>query len=527
MTPSLVRALFLCGLTLITWMTTSCTTITGPTSSSQFRLFVAPQTVRSDEVTLLWDKVDSTATESGVAVTYQVLLDDKPLAATPKTHFTVKELLPARDHVFVVKAQTSSGQVAQRSNVVRVKTRPRETMLSVEAFGAKGDGTTLNTKAIQAAIDACPPNGVVLIPEGVFLSGALYLKSDMTLKIARDGVLKGSADPQDYLPFNRNRFEGWEMETHASLLNAGKLDRNGPANVRNLSIRGEGRISGGGRKLSDTIRRAFPGIKGVRARGRLILLMNAENVEVAGLTLEETPCWTLHYIYSENVSLHGLTIRSDVFNGDGIDPDSSRNSYIFNCTFDTGDDCIAVKSGKNPEGNVVNRPTENVWIVDCNFIRGHGISIGSEMSGGIRNVLVQDCVAGALLNGMQIKATKDRGGVVENVTVRDCNLQKITVLTALAYNNDGEPAPEPPYFRNFRFVNLDLSTAKPDSAVVIVNGFTAAGHRTKDIRFENVKLPRGAIVKVEDSEDVTFEKVTTPGGAKPQYEVSRSERVTY
>lgn len=488
-----------------------------------FHLLAAPQTLHSDEVTLLWDKLAA----SRGNVTYEILRDGAPVASTPKTHFTVKGLAPTHDYVFTIRARTASGNSLSVSNSLPLKTPSKEAVVSVVDRGAVGDGQTLNTKAIQAAIDSCPRGGIVLIPKGVFVSGALFLKSDMTLEIAEGGVLKGSAVPEDYAPFIPNRFEGWELKTYASLLNAGTLDRAGPANVRNLSIRGGGTISGGGPTLSDTIRAAFPGTQGLRSRGRLILLMNAENVEVAGLTLEETPCWTLHYIYSENVSLHGLTIRSDVLNGDGIDPDSSRNSYIFDCSFDTGDDCIAIKSGKNPEGNVVNRPTENVRIFDCRFPRGHGISIGSEISGGVRNVLIEDCVAGNLLNGLQIKATKDRGNVVENVTVTDCDLQMITVFTALAYNNDGAPAPEPPYFRNFRFLNLDLTHAIPAKPVIVVNGFAAEGHRTKNVTFENIKLPAGAMVKLDRTEDVVFTNVTTAAGQKPAYEVTNSERVSH
>jgi exo-poly-alpha-galacturonosidase len=156
----------------------------------------------------------------------------------------------------------------------------------------------------------------------------------------------------------------------------------------------------------------------------------------------------------------------------------------------------------------VNRPTENVRISDCRFIRGHGISIGSEMSGGVRGVLVEDCVAGALLNGLLIKGTKERGGFVEDVTVRDCDLQQITVYTELPYNNDGEAAPSQPVFRDFRFANIDLAKADPSKPVIVVNGFPAEGHRTKNVVFEDVRLPAGGLVKLDRVEDVSFTRVT-------------------
>ena len=488
---------------------------------ASFRLLLAPQTLRSDEATLVWDK-------TAAAGSYEVLRDGKPFGSTAKTHFTATGLSPERAYVFTVRALSPSRAELSSSEPLTLRTPTKEPVVSVLDHGAVGDGVTLNTKALQSAIDACPKGGVVLVPPGTFLSGALYLKSDMTLLIAKDGVLKGTSDPKDYLPFNLNRFEGWEMATHASLLNAGKLDRSGPANIRNLSIRGEGTISGGGRKLYGAVMTLYPGDKkaGLRARGRLILLMNTENVDISGLTLEESSCWTLHYIYSKNVSVHGLTIRSNVHNGDGIDPDSSENSLIFNCTFDTGDDCIAIKSGKNPEGVVVNRPTENVRIFDCVFKRGHGISIGSEMSGGVRNVLVEDCIAGPLLHGLQIKATEERGGFVENVTVRDCDLRQITVYTKLNYNNDGQAAPTPPHFRNFRFENIDLTQADPKKPVIVLNGFQASGHETRNVSFENLKLPAGAKVQIARCSDVTFTRVTTAAGSAPAYEITRSERIS-
>ena len=495
---------------------------TSSAAAPAFHLIPAPQTLRSDAVTLLWDKPGG----ARAGLVYEVLCDGVPAGRTTKTHFEVTGLAPERDYGLAVRVAAADGPVLLSEPLV-VRTPAAEAVVSVRDHGAVGDGRTLDTRAIQAAIDACPPRGIVRIPAGVFLSGALFLKSDLTLEIAKGGVLKGSANPADYAPFILNRFEGWEMETYASLLNAGRLDRSGPANVRNLSIRGEGTISGGGKALYDAVCAGFPGVKGIRSRGRLILLMNAENVEVAGLTLEESPCWTLHYLYSENVSIHGLILRSEVHNGDGIDPDSSKNSYIFGCSFDTGDDCIAIKSGKNPEGNVINRPTEKVRISDCVFTRGHGISIGSEMSGGVRDVLVEDCVAGALLHGLQIKGTKDRGGFVEDVTVRNCDLQQITVYTELNYNNDGQAAPTQPVFRNFRFHDIDLSKAGPQEPVIVVRGFPAAGHRTKNVRFDNIRLPAGAVVQLDRTEDVSFSGLTTADGQKPAFEIKRSERVVY
>jgi polygalacturonase len=345
----------------------------------------------------------------------------------------------------------------------------------------------------------------------------------MTLLIAKGGVLKGSSNTDDYMPFINNRFEGWEMKTYASLINAGVMDHKGGFAVEDLSIKGQGTISGAGGALG----KAMIEKSGIRSRGRLICLMNCKNMEIEGLQIKDSPCWTIHYIYSKGVTLHDLNIVSTARNGDGIDPDSSDDSYIFNCTFSTGDDCIAVKSGKNPEGFYIGKPTKNVRITDCTFVKGHGISIGSEMSGGVSDVLVRDCKAGALLHGMQIKGTRDRGGYVKNVTVMDCELQQITVFSAVNYNNDGQAAPQVPMFENYVFKNIDLTAASGKEPVIDINGFTDADHKLKNVSFDGIKLPDNAKVVVNNADDVKFADVKTASGGKPVYTVSNSNNVVH
>ncbi|WP_158639479.1 glycosyl hydrolase family 28 protein [Arachidicoccus ginsenosidivorans] len=169
---------------------------------------------------------------------------------------------------------------------------------------------------------------------------------------------RGNVDLEDYLPMIHNRFEGWELMSYASLINVGVMNHNGGFSVENLRICGQGAITGAGGALGT----AMQNKSGIRSRGRLILLMNCKNVDLQGLTIQNSPCWTIQYVYCEGVSLHGLDIKSTAHNGDGIDPDSSDDSFIFNCCFSTGDDCIAIKSGKilkviglasQPEGYVL------------------------------------------------------------------------------------------------------------------------------------------------------------------------------
>jgi polygalacturonase len=183
--------------------------------------------------------------------------------------------------------------------------------------------------------------------------------------------------------------------------------------------------------------------------------------------------------------------------------------------------------GARPDSSYSNTRAIQAAIDACDFIRGHGISIGSEMSGGVSDVLVQDCKAGALLHGVQIKATKDRGGYVKNVTVTNCRLLKITLFSAVNYNNDGEAAPQLPTFANFIFKNIDLADASTKEPVININGFKDSAHRLRDVQFINVTLPENAKVMINDAERVKFTNVKTVKGLKPVYEVKGSEFIKY
>ena len=480
-------------------------------------LIIPKASITANSVTLLWDKPD----QYDNITAYKIFKDGVIIGKSTKTNFTVSNLKANKAYIFTIKAQTKDGKVANASNKVICKTKPAGKVFNVVDFGAKGDGETKNTAAIQKAIDACTPNGTVYIPAGKFLSGALYLKSNMTLYIAEGGTLKGTTDMQDYFPLILNRFEGWEMKTQASLINAGTLDRSGKYNVVNLSIRGKGTINGGGSKLGDAVVKQM----GLRGRGRLICIMNGQNIDIAGLNIENSPCWTIHYIYSVKVTLHDLNIVSTAHNGDGIDPDSSTESYIFNCTFSTGDDCIAIKSGKNPEGYTIGKPTRGIRITDCDFTKGHSLAIGSEMSGGVSDVFIQDCKIGNLLHGLQIKATKDRGGYVKNVIVRDCELLKVTLYTAVNYNNDGAAAPELPQFSDMEFSNLDLSKAKPGQTVMDINGFPDEPHYTRNILFKNISLPGQSTIRIKNGQALEFKNVVCTDGTQPVYQVIDSKDI--
>ena len=489
-------------------------------SNAPKNLIVPPESETETSITLLWDPPSDD--ERGLS--YEVYCDSVNVGTVTKTFHTVTGLTPDTTYSFSVRAKDADGELSAAGNEVSHSTKKKGDVFNVVDYGAVGDGVTKNTKAIQKAIDACTPGGTVHVPAGTFVSGALFLKSNMTLHIAKGGTLKGSAGVDDYRPFIRNRYSGWEMETFASLINAGTLAHDGSYNVKSLTIRGEGTISGGGAALG----KAMLDAEGYYSRARLICLMNCEGVNIQGLTLENSPSWTLHYTYCRNVTCHGLTIVSEgIRNGDGIDPDSSVDSYIFDCNISTSDDCIAIKSGKNPEGNRIGQPTENILIAHCKF-RGHGMSIGSEMSGGVGNVTVRDCeIAKDDLNGLQIKAPKERGGYVRNIRVVNCTLSQIKIITKIRYNTDYEPAPEAPFLGDMEFANLNMTNAVTGKPAIVVDGFEGAEKNTANIRFKNIRVADGTQVSVKNATDISFRDVLTAGGDNPVYHVKDAEGISY
>ena len=497
---------------------------TSPKLGKVQNLISPPETETSNSITLLWNKpVDYKA-----VVGYDIYLNGSCVGFSKITNYTINGLKPNKNYSVSIVSKDVKGKKSEASKSITVKTKPQGKVFNILDYGAKADSGIVNTRAIQKAIDACSVGGTVLIPSGTFVSGALFLKSNMTLYIAKGGVLKGSAKIEDYLPLIKTRFEGWEFQAFASLITAGKLDETGPYNVKNISIRGEGKISGGGASLGKSM--TDNNANGARGRGRLICLMNCENVNIQGLSIEEPPCWTIHYTYSKNVTCNGLninTLTSKTPNGDGIDPDSSINSYIFNCTFSTYDDCIAIKSGKNPQGNKVGKPCENVYISNCNFIAGHSLAIGSEISGGIKNVQVTDCELGNLWFGLQVKTTVKRGGYVEDLLVKDCNLQLIKVVTSLPYNNDGESAPTLTKLNNFEFVNLNMTNGKIDKPIIYLEGFSDTVNYAKNIKFKNILLPINSKVTIRNAQNVFFENVQTKEGKKPVYEIIECKDLKY
>lgn len=376
--------------------------------------------------------------------------------------------------------------------------------------GAMGDGLTLNTKAIQEVIDRCSieGGGVVVVPKGTFLTGAIFLKKGVNLFIEKEGVLKGTINPSDY-PQIKTRWEGIECIWTAALINADGLS--------NIEINGEGTIDGSGAAWPKIIRnnsqqlskvvldslRKVPRI----GRPRLICFQNCSKIKIANVKLLNQAVWCLHILYCSNVKVENINISADhtILSSDGIDIDSSNGVLITGCSIDVNDDCISIKSGKDDDGVRVNRPSENIIVEKCHFGYGHGgVAMGSETSGGIRNVEVRNCTVDAgNWAPIRFKTQPSRTNVVENITFSDIQMTDASMAFEMTMEwrmvpPIAPPSKVPPIFRYIKFINI-TGTAK---SVGNIHGLKDSP--IKDVIFKNCKISAQKGLKVDNAEDIDF-----------------------
>ena len=462
-----------------------------------------------DYAVLYWDK--PAAAPKGAE--YTVSLNGEVIGRTDKTHFTIEGL----PYGSTYRLEVASGSYCVGVETLQFGKEKRRVNVTAAPYFCKGDGKTLNTDNLQRAINDCRADDILYFPAGDYLTGALQLHSDLEIYLSKGAVLQGTANINDYSPRIPSRFEGMEMRCYSSLLNAGRLDHTKGSGCHNIIVRGKGTICGGGQVLAKKIiedERAriksfsddneelvkscenddtLPG----RVRPRLVNLSNCENVWFSGITFKNSPAWTFHMVYCDNIQTDHCVFESEgVWNGDGWDPDSSTNCTLFASEFHTGDDAVAIKSGKNPEGNEIGRPCAHIKVFDCRIGYGHGICIGSEMSGGVEDVQIWDCDFANSLYGIEIKATPKRGGYVRGVTVRDCTAPRV-ILHSVSYNDDGEPAPEPPKFSHCWFEGLTLTGRTldhdhiwQDAAPIESVGFDCHGGEIEDITFKDITITK-------------------------------------
>ncbi len=429
--------------------------------------------VFDDEITVYWNRV-CFLDENDV---YLVFLNGELVVKTRKTFYEFTHLVAQTEYKVRVTLKKGSEEILVGEEIYTTKEAPEIIDVTKPPYNAIGDGITLNTEVLQKALDDGKDGQRVYFPKGVYLTGALNVHSNTEIYLD-DATIKGTTNPDDYLPLIKSRSEGLSMDCYRSLINMGDLDEKGGPNCENIIIRG-GTILGGGNELCENTENAgFEILKDYiasvseqigdfecgaktiagRLRGRLVNISNCKNIVLSNTHFKGSPYWCIHFIYSENVITKSCRITTyGTHNGDGWDPDSSTCCVCFNTEFDCGDNCIAIKSGKNPDGNIINRPTQNIVAFDCRIIRGGGFAVGSEMSGGVQDVALWNNDMSGSAIGINLKTTRKRGGYIKDIRIYDSILPNFAIRTALNYNNDGEGASELPYVDNILCENCIIT----------------------------------------------------------------------
>lgn len=441
--------------------------------------------------------------------------------------------------------------------------------VSIVDFGAVGDGHTLNTTAFAAAIDslAAQGGGRVTVPEGVWYTGPIVLKDHIELHLAQNALIIFDNDPSHY-PLVETTFEGLNTlrcqsplsargVTDVAITGRGVIDGNGDAwrAVKRdkltdrewaaklasggvLSDDGKtwypsesykfGATSGADQNVSTwaTTREDFERMHDF-LRPVMVSLHHCENVLLEGVTFQNSPCWNIHPAMCTNLTVHDITVRCPDYaqNSDGIDIESCRNVVLTDSRFDVGDDGICIKSGKDEAGRRRGIPCENIRVDNCIVFHGHGgFVVGSEMSGGVRNVLVSNCIFSGTDVGLRFKSTRGRGGVVENIWIEDITMSNIlqepllfdlfyggkSASEALAEGGSAEATdlePKPvdettPAFRNIHIKNVWCRGAR---RAMYFNGLPEMN--VEHVTVENTHIYAQTGARINESSDVTLRNV--------------------
>jgi exo-poly-alpha-galacturonosidase len=459
-------------------------------------------------------------------------------------NFAVTGLRPDTSYRFTVRSVDRTGVESRDSAVTVQKTAPVTPVFNIVDYGAVADGSTLNTAAIQRAIDAAATGSTVLVPSGVFKTGALWLKGNMTLEVAGGGTLLGSENAADY-PYHYRLYDYSTDERFYSLINAQSFDGK---RLENIRIVGKGTIDGNGWKSNGVDADGFPlfpagsaktvGDLGILAanqvalaaqlgspapyptRSNLITLRGVNNVYYGGFTALNPSNHTLVNLDSNNVTVNGVKLLTyDANNADGIEFAHGDGLTVYNTLFDTGDDCMNFAAGLGQQ-SVDDRPTRDAWIFNNYFRNGHGAVVaGSHTGAVIENVTAEDNVIVKTDVGLRMKTNPTNGGGARNFLFRDNAMKDIGVqgfIFTSAYSDPNaavsvEPAQDLGYFRNIRVENVTVDGVKKASIEVV--GVNGQAHR--DIHFKNVHFLRGTKTSITQLQDSSFDNVVFDDVAEP------------
>ena len=473
--------------------------------------------------------------------------------------YTAQGLKPDTQYRFTVRSVAADGLESVDSPVVIQRTTQVPVVFDVKKYGARGDGKHLDTQAIQRAIDACTPGCKVLLPEGRYKSGALYLKSNMTLEITAGATLLGSERAEDYPLAGYIQYPYSSTVRPASLINALPRDPHRHQRFENIRIVGQGTLDGNGWKRkadtldelgqplpfylpSDNTRFMEDGIlaraqveqaiaRGMNTkdaygqmRSSLITLRNVKNVFYGGFTVLNPAFHGIMNLETENVVLANTTHKTyDANNGDGIEFANSKGAMVFNNFFDTGDDCVNFAAGTGAEA-VHQKPQEDAWIFNNFFRKGHGMVVaGSHTGAWIQNILAEDNVSDGTDAGLRMKSTNFMDGGARQVIFRDSairNTVKQAFVFTLDYNDpnaklDYRRSTVPGQFRDIRVSDVTVENAR--GAALEVKGDSKSNAYHAGLVFERVRFKGPATARIDGLKDSHFNQVlfSESGGANP------------
>ena len=490
--------------------------------------------------------------------------------------------------IFVTSAIAATAFSQQWKLPVVIAPKFKKDTVSIVKFGAVSDGYTINTKSINAAIDAMTKKGggVVLVPSGLWLTGPVVLKNNINLHLASGSTLLFTKDQNEY-PLIEGNFEGLPQMRNQSPISA--------TGATNIGITGKGILDGNGdgwravksdkltasqwKKLvasggivSEDGKTHYPSasfMKGTKMpansgvispekdmafyesikgflRPNMVVITNCKYILLEGITVQNSPAWCLHPLMSEHLTIRDVFVKNPWYaqNGDGIDVESCKNVLIENSVFDVGDDALCMKSGRDAEGRKRAMPVENVIIRGCTVYSSHGgFVIGSEMSGGARNIFVSNCTFIGADIGLRFKTTRGRGGIVENIFIKDIYMKDIpaeAILFDMYYMAKdpvalvGEKRELPkvelkpvdettPVFRNFHISNVFCNGAAKG---IFIRGLPEM--HVKDIVLENMVLQADKGIDVQEATGITFKNIKVISNeTDPVIDVVHSDKLIF
>lgn len=425
-----------------------------------------------------------------------------------------------------VSTETECGEWAKVPAILQNIVPPvfPDTVYNVMNYGAKNDTTFDSRPAILEAINLCNANGggTVLVPAGnYFIKGSIHLKSNVNLCIDEGARLEFSTEPSDYLPIVLTKWEGTECFNYSPFIYAyqcnnvaltgkGTLDGNGAATFNGWHAK-QGPAMNALRQMGiDSIpvyKRVFG--EGHYLRPCMIQFYGCKRVLVEDVKIYDSPFWIIHPVFCDNVTVRNVYIDSNNYNNDGCDPESSTNVLIEGMDFNVGDDGIAIKSGRDQDGWRIGQATENVIIRNCHFARW-AITIGSEMSGGVRNIYIEDCKIDSCRNGIYFKSNLDRGGYFENLNMRRIEAD-VCLWAVVNFRTDYHGYRGGNYPTKFRHITIeDVTCNRVDSVALMANGIPEA--KLYDITLRNIKVKKAPkAMQMENVVDLKLENVEVNG----------------